>query len=483
MKRSLYWSAAAALALVLGSTQARAADCVGDCNASGDVTVDEIVTMVNLALNGGTTGCGAGDSNGDGAITVDEIITAVNYALIGCPTVGPTPTPTTTPSDGVCGDGSVNGGQGEECDDGGFCAGGEDAGKACDSESDCAGSVGACIGGPNNLRGCTSNDGCPDGTCQKCRPVGGDGCAQNCTSETDLPYPYKDGIADGVNIVDGTGATVFGPFLTVPLAIKPTAETPQIFQILTVGKSRNGSPVPVAIKASNVKLPAIAVQTIACACVRGAEQQTCGGVIFDETGVQAPNCTPGFENPTTCPANRPCAPVHGPGNTASGFIDCASDATEYNVVVSQDCNGTPGEPPFPVQAAISTGATNAPGSMYIVNGAAIGTVVGSCSGAAPDYGPDGKFCTADDDPTSLGSPNSIPLTSGTARGIVYNPADFEGDVLGPDGAELQVSGARFTCSGSQVTSTTGVNLAGVFTSCDQPTISDIVVVNNFESKQ
>ncbi len=60
------------------------AGCVGDCNGDNAVTVDEIVTMVNLALNGGTAGCSAGDGNHDGVITVDEIVTAVNNALNGC---------------------------------------------------------------------------------------------------------------------------------------------------------------------------------------------------------------------------------------------------------------------------------------------------------------------------------------------------------------------------------------------------------------
>ncbi len=59
--------------------------CVGDCNGDGHVTVDEIVTMVNLALNGGISGCPAGDANGDGQITVDEIVRAVSNALNGCP--------------------------------------------------------------------------------------------------------------------------------------------------------------------------------------------------------------------------------------------------------------------------------------------------------------------------------------------------------------------------------------------------------------
>ena len=71
--------------------------CVGDCRGDDQVTIDELVAMVNLALNGGVTGCSAGDSNTDGRITIDEILVAVNNALSGCPS-GPTPTPTVAPS-------------------------------------------------------------------------------------------------------------------------------------------------------------------------------------------------------------------------------------------------------------------------------------------------------------------------------------------------------------------------------------------------
>jgi hypothetical protein len=59
--------------------------CVGDCTGGGQVTVDEILTMVNIALgNAALTNCPAGDANHDGQITVDEILMAVNNALYGC---------------------------------------------------------------------------------------------------------------------------------------------------------------------------------------------------------------------------------------------------------------------------------------------------------------------------------------------------------------------------------------------------------------
>lgn len=60
--------------------------CPGDCNGSREVTVDEIIKGVNIALgNASVDVCPVFDVNGDGTVTVDEIIKAVNAALNGCP--------------------------------------------------------------------------------------------------------------------------------------------------------------------------------------------------------------------------------------------------------------------------------------------------------------------------------------------------------------------------------------------------------------
>jgi hypothetical protein len=60
--------------------------CVGNCNGDSSVTVDELLTMVNIALGtAGISTCPPGDPNHDDHITVDEILTAVNNALNGCP--------------------------------------------------------------------------------------------------------------------------------------------------------------------------------------------------------------------------------------------------------------------------------------------------------------------------------------------------------------------------------------------------------------
>jgi hypothetical protein len=88
----------AVVLLLAGAQPALAQACTGDCNGDGAVTVDEIVTGVNIALDTvGIASCATFDADGSTTVTVDEIITAVNLALGGCSvTVTSTETPTET---------------------------------------------------------------------------------------------------------------------------------------------------------------------------------------------------------------------------------------------------------------------------------------------------------------------------------------------------------------------------------------------------
>ena len=97
--RQLGWQSSAfglaavvALSLTLGMAPrtARAAVCTGDCDGSGDVTVNEIIILVNMAL--GTqlqlSACPHGlpaSITDVSQVDVTVIITAVNNALTGCP--------------------------------------------------------------------------------------------------------------------------------------------------------------------------------------------------------------------------------------------------------------------------------------------------------------------------------------------------------------------------------------------------------------
>ena len=83
---------------MLGSAAGvEAQPCLGDCNGDGEVTVDDVITLVRIALElSPVDACAAGDANGDGNITIEEIVEAVLAVLHGCrfrPTPSATPTP------------------------------------------------------------------------------------------------------------------------------------------------------------------------------------------------------------------------------------------------------------------------------------------------------------------------------------------------------------------------------------------------------
>lgn len=368
----------------------------------------------------------------------------------------------------ICSDGIVD--ADEQCDDGGFCIGGPLAGTVCTSEEDCV-DGGACFGGLDDLRECVSDADCRGGACRRCRPVGGDACAANCTFETDIPVPLVAGFVEsnGMEISFGTsGVVVFSPFLTVPLPLTGA-------WTLTVGHSRE-QVSPVTIRERGVHFDAIPTSTLSCACLRGPARLTCGGTLLDRDGTLSTDCGPGDPDAAPCPQHRPCAPVHGPGNSGSGFIDCGSPGV--GIEISHDCNATPDAAEF--SPAVSTTELERLGAPRIGNtllGFAIQLtpVVGLCTGTTPDYGPDGILCTDDDPLAQRGTPIAVLLTTGAAVGTVIHAANSE-DVLGP----IAIDGRAFTCNDTDasVDISAGV-IGGVFTACDQPSISDIVVPISF----
>jgi hypothetical protein len=60
--------------------------CNGDCDGDGTLTVDEVITGVNIALgNISVCECMPCDTDYNGVISVAELIKAVHLALTGCP--------------------------------------------------------------------------------------------------------------------------------------------------------------------------------------------------------------------------------------------------------------------------------------------------------------------------------------------------------------------------------------------------------------
>lgn len=128
------WIAAAAVATLALLPLHANAQCTGDCDGNGTVAINELVVGVNIALGiVPVTNCPAFDVNSSGSVEINELVAAVNNALGSCgtptlpsatatatPTIsGNTPTRTPTrPTGGTCGDGIVDLGGGETCDDG-----------------------------------------------------------------------------------------------------------------------------------------------------------------------------------------------------------------------------------------------------------------------------------------------------------------------------------------------------------------------------
>jgi hypothetical protein len=70
---------------VIALTPIASAACSGDCDGDGQVTVDEIVAGVAIAIGSQPVGvCLRADRDGDLAVTVDEVVASVDAALRGC---------------------------------------------------------------------------------------------------------------------------------------------------------------------------------------------------------------------------------------------------------------------------------------------------------------------------------------------------------------------------------------------------------------
>ncbi len=77
---------AAICATGLAPAQCSPVRCLGDCDGNDQVTVDELVRGVDVALgNQSVTTCPNFDLNNDSAVTVEELVGAVVFALNGCP--------------------------------------------------------------------------------------------------------------------------------------------------------------------------------------------------------------------------------------------------------------------------------------------------------------------------------------------------------------------------------------------------------------
>ncbi|MBI3782997.1 MAG: DUF4215 domain-containing protein [Deltaproteobacteria bacterium] len=328
----------------------------------------------------------------------------------------------------TCGNGLIE--VGEDCDDGGVCIGSINAGAPC-----------------------TAAATCPGGTCTT---FGGDGCAANCTTETDVPFPFEPGVFSFGDLAAGTsGATVVAEVLSIGLPITG-GET------LTIGKERDGK-IPVVVKAASVATGAISIPGLACACMRGVALKTCGGTLYEPDNVtRSLDCT---TDDTLCAGSKPCVFVHGVGNSASGYIGCSGGLSNVNVDVTQDSGGSgPASPPV-----VTLSGSGAPGSASLLSSTSVGVVTSpSCAGTNPVFGPDNLFCTDDDDPASRGLPATARQVTGTVTGLIANANGQDGHSVGP----TTLVGSRLSCARLATGHVAGLGLVSVEPELDQPTLGD-----------
>src|SRR5262245_15198518 len=64
------------------------AACEGDCNNDGEVSIDDLIAVVNVSLGEmPMSACPSADAApGDGRVTIDEVVHSVRDALYGCST-------------------------------------------------------------------------------------------------------------------------------------------------------------------------------------------------------------------------------------------------------------------------------------------------------------------------------------------------------------------------------------------------------------
>ncbi|HVM96622.1 MAG TPA: hypothetical protein VMT89_09550, partial [Candidatus Acidoferrales bacterium] len=362
-----------------------------------------------------------------------------------------------------CGNGVVE--EGEDCDDGGLCIGGSNAGSVCLGDGDCNGG-GACDGGSRVGTACSSDSDCPGGRCGRCKTFGGDGCAANCTSERDIPYNLIPGVVNDFRISPGTsGAQFLSSVFNVPLPLQGN-------QTLTIGKAGSDGSLPFVLRADSVNLPKVSALDLSCACIRAVALKTCGGTLFDIDGTASQSCTPGFMNAVECPADKLCAFVHGPGNAATGILGCGDAGVrgiDFNL--TQDafaCTDAmcSSRGPGPVHETITGNGPR--GSARLISSTAIGVVSGPCQES---------FCTADDPLDVRGIPITVPLTTGRARGTVLNTGGIEGFNIGP----VETRGSEVDCEAAlqDTPDLSGFAIVAAFPLLDDRVIGDAVVSTQF----
>jgi cysteine-rich repeat protein len=446
-------AALSALVLLLaGAPRAFAQDCAGDCNASGDVAINELVVCVNIALGSAAVeSCAPCDVNGDGSVTINELIASVGSALNGCIPVG---------GDAYCGDGMMNV-AGETCDDG------------------------------NNQ--------------------GGDGCAPNCTIETRRTTELDPDRAKATAQIRSLAIPLqlSGTQVLTVGAARDTVTKGAGGKVLF-----EAFQLPVTIKAVDVQFNPVPVFGISCACVRGVAVDAFGpgisgtGVIgcgtdglsnVDFKVVQDHDTTPGSAGNGGAASGLPDDPECDDTSSSGEFINSTACLEGTGASCSTVNNSHLGKCNSPRVVTFSGG--QAPrGSVLLVNSSAIGLLQdgaactttkpmrnGKCQ--FPDYGPDCLPCTDDD--LEQGTPNIAPTTSGSAEVNIYDVNDTAGDNIvagttcgGTTACVTKVTGSLVDCDSviANPNASLHSSLATAFPTLDGKDVGDTLVTTVLAAK-
>jgi cysteine-rich repeat protein len=366
----------------------------------------------------------------------------------------------TSPSDGctnactICGNGVVT--VPESCDDGNringdgcedYCAQPGCGNTVVEGDEECD-DGGICIGNANAGTYCSADTQCPGGTC---KTFGGDGCAANCTLESDVPFDLVPGHPSGpslYSLVPGTsGGVIYTDSVILPLPVSGS-------QMLTIGKERDGQ-IAVVVRAATARIAYVQDRGEPFPwCLRAVAAKTCGGTVFEADGsTPSTDCTPGYTaSDSACAGKKACAFVHGPGNSASGVIGCTG-LDGVNISMTQD-DGSSNNQPGPI--TIVSSGTGGAGSSLMFESTAIG--LGSCADRTQDL----KLFT-------------VPVTTSTASGQVVNFGGSEGYAIGP----FTVTGHPFECNALRSGSASGAALASVFIGVASSWVPDSVMPTLF----
>lgn len=338
-------------------------------------------------------------------------------------------------------------------------------------------------GGPDII--CGDGTTTPPEECDDGDNYGGDGCAANCTNESDITLTFSGG---------SSGSVVQAVAFKLELPISGS-------QVLTHGSARtdtstgadghsNFAPgeVPlVSLIDKNInedgspKIDPIQIPGIACACLRGIQFQTCGGLPTVPGNTDAVcSAADGSVDPAKCSGGPACAVVYGPNVSAGGVIGCAG-ISDVNYSVTLD--SISGETVFERSGGpVEVGAIN---NSFTAIGVIMGNPMCIEDTGNANNGPDGFPCTNDDPASARGTPNLNVQTTGNVAAAVLNANGNQGVNIDADSqcgaspCDTTGAGAPKSCEDLLAGNTSGLCLASAFAALAQPSLGDIAVPATF----